>query len=184
MKTFLYFIRHAHSVYTPDELNRPLSERGKRDAERITDKLKKEKIEVVCSSPYRRAIQTVEGLVVDKDKEIILLDGLKERLLSTKPVEDFDSAICKVWKCPSFAFQGGESNLLAQKRGVSATFSLLNTYRGKRVAVGTHGNLMVLVLNHFDKRFDYDFWKNLEMPDVYRLTFDHERLVDVEKPVY
>jgi len=26
----LYFVRHAHSIYTPDELLRPLSEQGQR----------------------------------------------------------------------------------------------------------------------------------------------------------
>lgn len=35
MKTNLYFTRHAHSNYTPDEYSRPLSEQGIVDADKI-----------------------------------------------------------------------------------------------------------------------------------------------------
>lgn len=35
MNTNIYLVRHGHSVYTSDELNRPLSEKGFRDADRI-----------------------------------------------------------------------------------------------------------------------------------------------------
>jgi Phosphohistidine phosphatase SixA len=28
MNTNIFLIRHGHSIYSPDELNRPLSERG------------------------------------------------------------------------------------------------------------------------------------------------------------
>ncbi len=62
MLTNLYLVRHAHSIYTPDELERPLSERGFADAQTVTKLLKKENIEFVYSSPYKRAIQTIEGL--------------------------------------------------------------------------------------------------------------------------
>ncbi|WP_320323117.1 histidine phosphatase family protein [Rossellomorea sp. YZS02] len=181
MKTYLYLVRHAHSVYTPDELNRPLSERGMQDAHKLTNKLKNEQIEVVCSSPYKRAVQTVEGLANNHD--ILLVEGFKERLLSSHPVDDFDAAITKVWENPSFSFKGGESNLFAQERGVKAILALLEKYKGKRVAIGTHGNIMTLIMNHFDKRYDYCFWKELEMPDVYKLTFEQDKLLNVEKAV-
>ena len=62
MQTTIYFVRHAHSTYTPDELGRPLSPKGYMDAERITDSLKHESIHYVLASPYKRAIQTVEGI--------------------------------------------------------------------------------------------------------------------------
>lgn len=37
MGTNLYLVRHAHSVYTPDERNRPLSERGCLDAKKVSN---------------------------------------------------------------------------------------------------------------------------------------------------
>ena len=43
MQTNLYFVRHAHSTYSSDELGRPLSERGLVDARKVTEILKGKK---------------------------------------------------------------------------------------------------------------------------------------------
>jgi 2,3-bisphosphoglycerate-dependent phosphoglycerate mutase len=124
----LYFVRHAHSTYTPDELGRPLSNNGLADAERLTNILENENIDIIISSPYKRAVQTVEGTAKVIGKEVIIEDGFKERNLSVKPVEDFNLAITKVWEEPSFSWEGGESNVIAQKRGIKATLKLLETF--------------------------------------------------------
>lgn len=39
LMTNIYFVRHAHSTYTPDEMERPLSEKGYLDALRVTELL-------------------------------------------------------------------------------------------------------------------------------------------------
>ncbi|TYS67448.1 histidine phosphatase family protein [Sutcliffiella horikoshii] len=179
--TNLYFIRHAHSTYTPDELERPLSEKGYKDAERILDLVQPDDIDVVVSSPYKRAVQTVEGVAQHYELEIEIFEALKERTLTTKPAEDFTAAITKVWEKPNFAWEGGESNMGAQARGVKVTHHLLEKYAGKNVAIGTHGNIMVLIMNYFDKQYDFSFWNSLDMPDIYKLTFDGNLLVEVSR---
>jgi 2,3-bisphosphoglycerate-dependent phosphoglycerate mutase len=179
--TNLYFVRHAHSTYTPDELKRPLSERGQADAEKITQILKKENIDYVISSPYIRAVQTVEGITDFTGKEVIIESGFKERMLSEVPVENFDLAITKVWEEPTFSLEGGESNIIAQKRCVEATLKVLERYEGKNIVVGTHGNIMVLIMNYFDKKYGFSFWKELNMPDIYKLTFDGTTLKEVKR---
>ncbi|MBY0121229.1 histidine phosphatase family protein [Bacillus sp. S/N-304-OC-R1] len=181
MSTNLYFVRHAHSVYTPDELQRPLSERGFADAQKVTEVLKKENIDLVISSPYKRAIETVEGIANLIDQEIQIVEGFKERMLSEKPVEDFQRAITKVWEDNSFSWQGGESNLYSQERGVKAAFHVLEKYNEKNIVIGTHGNIMVLIMNYFDSRFNFKFWKELDMPDIYKLSFDRLVLKGVER---
>ncbi|WHY79870.1 histidine phosphatase family protein [Neobacillus sp. WH10] len=165
MLTSLYFVLHAHSTYTPDELRRPLS--GQADAEKINRIFKKENIDYVISSPYKRAVQTVEGVIDFTGKEVIIENGFKERILSEVPVENFDLAITKVWEEPAFAWEGGESNIIAQKRGVEATLKVLEKYEGKNIVVGTHGNILVLIMNYFDKKYGFSFWKELNMPDIY-----------------
>ncbi|BCB02821.1 histidine phosphatase family protein [Bacillus sp. KH172YL63] len=179
--TRLYFARHAHSVYTPEERTRPLSEKGKRDAKIVTELLMKENIDVVCSSPYQRAIETVEGIAHHIGQDIRMVEEMKERTLSGEPVDDFQQAISKVWGDPAFSFEGGESNATAQKRGVQGIFNLLEEYNGKNVAVGTHGNIMVLIMNHFDESYDVNFWRALEMPDIYCLTFEGRTLQNVRR---
>ena len=107
MLTNLYFVRHAHSTYTPDEFGRPLSEKGKADAEEVTQFLKKENIDIVISSPYKRAIQTVESVAEFWGKEIIIEHEFKERILSKGPVDNFELAIAKVWNDPAYSWVGG-----------------------------------------------------------------------------
>ncbi|WP_216830601.1 histidine phosphatase family protein [Alkalihalobacterium elongatum] len=179
--TKLYFVRHAHSTYTPDELNRPLSERGSTDATKVTKLLKTEEIDIVVSSPYKRAVQTVEGIAEYINRKVEIIDNFKERTLTTVPAEDFTLAITKVWEDYNFSWEGGESNIVAQKRGIDTTYDVIERYKDKNVVIGTHGNIMVLIMNFFDKQYDFTFWQNLDMPDIFKLTFDGKVLRNVER---
>ncbi|TFB22915.1 histidine phosphatase family protein [Filobacillus milosensis] len=179
--TLVYFVRHAHSTYTPDELGRPLSEKGFLQAQDVRHILKDYKFDVVLSSPYKRAVQTVEGVAKDRDLEVEVLDGFKERRLAGEPVKDFDSAIQQVWRDEFLSLPGGESNHAAQKRGVNTLNQVLNQYRGKSIVIGTHGNIMTLIMQYFDSRFDFDFWKTLAMPDVLKLEFEDNNLLRVNR---
>lgn len=81
MITNVYFVRHAHSVFTTEELTRPLSEKGLTDAKKVTRLLLNEKIDKVVSSPYLRARQTVEEIAKVHNVAIELDEGFKERKL-------------------------------------------------------------------------------------------------------
>ncbi|MFJ8263597.1 histidine phosphatase family protein [Rummeliibacillus sp. NPDC094406] len=179
--TIIYFVRHAHATYTPDEMGRPLSEQGLRSADMMTELLAKEEIDLVIASPYKRAIQTVEGLAKRIGRDVRIYPDFRERLLTVEPVENFEKAIFKVWTNPSFSFSGGESNIEAQKRGVEATLEVLAQYEEERIVIGTHGNLMVLIMQYFDKRFDFSFWQQLAMPEIYKIEFKRNNLKSVER---
>ena len=181
MATDLYLVRHAHSVYTADEEGRPLSAGGIEDARTVTGLLKDKDIHCVISSPYLRAIQTVQGIADYIHQDIQIEKDFRERRLAGGPVEDFKLSIVKVWEDEQFAWEGGESNKAAQARGVSATLRVLERFEGNNVVIGTHGNIMVLIMNHFDRQYGFDFWKELSMPDIYMLSFRGNRLKDMER---
>ncbi|WP_144610833.1 histidine phosphatase family protein [Bacillus cereus] len=171
--TTIYFVRHAHSTYTKEERERSLSEKVHCDAENVTHVLKDKHIDVVISSPYKRAIQTVQGIANTYHVSIQIEEDLRERLLSTEPVQDFNDAMQKVWGDWNYAYEGGESNDVAQRRAVICIQNILKKYKGKNIVIGTHGNIMVLLMNYFDSKYDFQFLKTLHMPDVYKLTFDN-----------
>ncbi|MGD6892167.1 histidine phosphatase family protein [Bacillus mobilis] len=179
--TTIYFVRHAHSTYTKEERERPLSEKGHCDAENVTHLLKDKHIDVVISSPYKRAIQTVQGIANTYNVSIEIEEDLRERLLSSEPVADFNDAIENVWEDWTFAYEDGESNDVAQRRAVICMQSILKKYKGKNIVIGTHGNIMVLLMNYFDSKYDFQFWKTLHMPDVYKLTFDNNCFSSAER---
>ena len=115
-QTTFYFVRHAHSPYIPNrEAERGLSEQGRRDASRVTEILTQYDIDVVVSSPYARAVETVRETAEIVGTEVRTECGFRERTLAESHVEDFEEAITKVWEEPSFAWPGGESNEAAQE---------------------------------------------------------------------
>lgn len=170
--TNVYLVRHAHSVYTPDERGRPLSTGGHARARAVAEVLAPCGITALISSPYKRAVQTIEPLAKALNTDIIIVEDLRERTLGSLLAEDFLTAAEKTWENFDLKFPGGESNREAQQRGIEAIYKLIREFDGQRIAVATHGTLMSLIMNHFDKRFDFEFWASLTMPDIYRLDFE------------
>lgn len=181
----IYLVRHAHSEHSSpeNEKTRGLSERGRNDALLVTKLLSQEAIQVVCSSPYARAIQTVEGIANVLGVSIDLDERFRERDFSELGyvVEDRLKAMERGFREPDFAFPGGESNRQVQLRGICAMSQVLEKYRGKKVAIGTHGGIMTLIMRHYDPRYDANFLRQLPKPDIYKLTFEHDKFIGVQK---
>lgn len=182
MNTEVYMVRHAHSVYSLEhEETRELSEKGWKDAERITEILKSENIDHIISSSYVRARQTVEGIASYLHQEIEIDPRFRERDLASRnhhfanPAE----AMQKVFAEPDFKFPGGESNSKVQDRGISALKDVIAKYKGKKIAIGIHGNIMICTMQFFSPKYDYEFWKQTTKPDIYKLTINEQfELVD------
>lgn len=182
MGTIIYFVRHADSPYIEgNERSRGLSDKGKLDAIKVESILKQENIDIFISSPYERAIQTVQGLAYKYSKEIIIYEDLRERNIGYISNMDFKEAKKQVYKDINFSFPGGESSLKAQERAVKILNIILEEYKGKKIVIGTHGDIMTLMMNHFDKQYDFEFWEKLSMPDIYKLEFEEKKLVNVTR---
>lgn len=179
MTTF-YLVRHAHANWVPSE-NRPLSDKGVQKTERVADILQSLPITHIYSSPYRRAAQTVEPLAQRLDLPLIIYPDLRERQLAGSPVDDFEEANERVWHDPTFAHPGGESNVVAQERGVQAIARLRQQHPREHIAVASHGTLLALILQHFNPELGYEFWRAMAMPDIYRLSFPTGKDVDITR---
>jgi 2,3-bisphosphoglycerate-dependent phosphoglycerate mutase len=167
-----YLIRHAHADWTPDE-QRPLSSAGLRDADRLADLLCDLPITRIHSSPYQRARQTITPLADRLGLPLHIEPDLRERKLGAGPtVTDFLAAVEQTWHDPTFAHLGGETNAAAQRRGVAVVGRLQKQHSREHLVLSTHGNLLALVLQGFDARIDFAFWRALSMPDVYELQLE------------
>lgn len=78
----LYLVRHAkagsRSNWHGDDLDRPLSKNGWRQAEAIADRLAKRSINALVSSPYVRCHQTLVPLVERIDLPVAIDERLTE----------------------------------------------------------------------------------------------------------
>lgn len=186
MKTFIYMVRHGESPKTEgNERTRGLTDKGKLDAVRITELLKGEGIEVFVSSPYQRAILTIQELARYSGQEVLVVEDLKERIFlneeSRMPDQELYPLLEKSFLDPSFALAGGESNAACQRRAIMALKEIITTYRGRKIAVGTHGAVMTLMMGYYDQRYDFHFLLQTSKPDVYRMEFNDQELVEVKR---
>nr|WP_154893479.1 histidine phosphatase family protein [Paenibacillus xylanexedens] len=176
-RTILYFVRHAESAYVEgQERERGLTERGCRDAAIVAEVLSQEKIQWYYSSPYRRAVDTIQELADRSSALLVMEEDLRERQLSDERVKhaNFLESKRRLYLAPSFAYPGGESGEQAGARAVAVIERILDTHAGQKVVIGTHGDVMTLILQHYDMSYGYEFWKSTTMPDIYKLEFNME----------
>jgi 2,3-bisphosphoglycerate-dependent phosphoglycerate mutase len=177
--TTLYFVRHAHTTYSPDERRRPLSDKGQADARRLLETFQEIPIDRFYSSPYQRAIETVAPLAEGRRQPIIAVEELRERLLAPGELDGFQEAVMYVWQHPNDNPFGGETNKEAAQRIRQFIDELVEKNSDEIVVLGTHGNSMMVLLETFDPTFDYTFWKSSPMPAVCRLEVKSGGEVDI-----
>lgn len=185
MNTFIYMVRHGDSPKDGDEISRGLTDKGELDARLVTSILREEEIDVVISSPYNRAILTVQKLAEGIGKEVLIFENLKERTFSAGKMrvsdEDLYSILEESFADPHFRLPGAESNQTCQKRAVKVLIDLLDVYKGRKLVIGTHGLVMTLMMNYFDMQYNLDFLMNISKPDIYRMEFHNQDLVEVKR---
>jgi len=180
MKTIIYMVRHAESPYDErNERTRGLTAKGKLDVERVTKLLIAEGIDIIISSPYSRAVLTVEGLAQHLNLEIETIEDLRERHFASDYIIDLMSHIRENFYNPEYALPGGESNADCQNRSIAVLNTILKEHKGKKIAIGTHGLVMTLMMNHFDSNFGLDFLDQLKKPDIYKMQFEDLELKEV-----
>ncbi|OZB96161.1 histidine phosphatase family protein [Paenibacillus sp. XY044] len=177
MKTYIYMVRHGESPKLEgNERTRGLTDKGKSDTIRITEVLMNEGIDTFVSSPYSRAILTIEDLARAQGKEIIVYEDLKELVFLDEgqivPDQELMPTVRRMFSNPGFSLPGGESLENCQRR-VFATFKdILNRYKGHKVVIGTHGLVMTLMMGYFDQQYNLEFLLGTSKPDIYKMEFD------------
>lgn len=173
--TTVYFVRHAQPNYdNHDDLTRELTQKGLRDRLKVAEMLKDVPIHAVLSSPYKRAVDTVQpladlrGLTVQTDADF------RERKVGEGWLEDFTSFAKHQWADHDFALEHGESLRQVQQRNIAALERVLETYPGQTVVIGSHGTALSTVVEHYAPGFGYQGFDRIRgvMPWVVRFTFE------------
>ncbi|GAB6414458.1 histidine phosphatase family protein [Bacillus luti] len=186
MNTYIYMVRHGESPKLEgDERTRGLTEKGSIDAHRVTDILKTEEIDTFISSPYKRAVLTIEKTADFYEKEIVIYENLKEciflsedQIISDKEVYPL---VKKMFSNPDFALTEGESYKDCQRRVVKVLKEILMDFQGQKIVIGTHGLVMTQMMNYFDNQYGFEFLIHTSKPDIYKLEFKDEQLMNVER---
>ena len=173
--TGVFFVRHAEPNYdNHDDMLRELSERGMKDRKKVTEFLSDKDIDVVFSSPFKRAVDTVKDFADRKGLNVNVIDDFRERKVDSDWIEDFSAFTEKQWADFNYKLSDGECLKEVQDRNVSALFNVLQDYPGKNIVIGSHGTALSTVINYFDPSFGFsDFDKiRFVMPWIVEFVFD------------
>lgn len=169
----IYLVRHCElcSRNYADNM-RGLSEKGYGDAEKIVDFFERKKVDLIFSSPYKRAIDTMKPLAQKKNMKIVELSDFRERKIG-KVVEDFDDFAKRQWEDFTFKLYGGDSLKEVQDKNIEALKKILSENTDKNIVISGHGTAISTILNYYSE-FNFKEFKELKdvMPFVVEMEFE------------
>lgn len=169
----LFLVRHCES--SGQLPSAPLTPLGQTQAHLLTEHLVAHEIDLLVSSPYTRAQQSIAPLANRLNAPVETDDRLVECELASEPLDDWRGALQRLFEEPDWAWPGGESSRQAMRRGRRVIDGILSRSIRSSVVM-THGRLMTLILRSFDSQFGFQHWAALSNPDVYRLEMDVDRV--------
>lgn len=170
MSKVVYIVRHCAA--TGQEESAPLTNEGKSQAKKLVHFFNGIKIDQLISSPFVRALQTIDPLAKRRAMPIQVDDRLGERVLSAKNLSDWQEKLRATFINPQLSFTGGESSVQAAKRIKDVVDEL---DEDSRTIIVTHGNIMALLLREYDGQVGFKEWENLTNPDVYLLEINKNK---------
>ena len=182
--TQIYFIRHATPDRTKGEdATYPLSEKGQADVALVTAFLKDKAIDAVLSSPFKRSYDTVADFAKTAGLTVEVIDDFRERAIGHEWVkkEDFRAYTARQWDDVTYKLPGGESFSEVQARNIAALEAALTRYKGKNIAIGTHGTALSTIIRYYDSSYSFDEKHAMPMPWVAKLTFNNHDFISIEK---
>lgn len=176
MEKRVYVIRHCEADGQLSEAR--LTEKGIQQAADLAEFFSEKKIDRIITSPFLRAIQSIEPVAEVGKVELEVDNRLSERILSTKNLTDWLEKLEATFEDSDLKFEGGESSREATNRVVSVIENIFKS-NSENTLVVTHGNLLSLLLKNYLPEFGFEQWKKLSNPDVFLLTVhDNEFLIE------
>lgn len=168
----LYLIRHCKA--SGQAADAALTAAGEIQAEQLAYLLADRGIERIISSPFVRARRSIEPLAARLELPIEEDERLAERVLASADMPDWLDLLRATFDDFDLSFAGGESNRVAMARGVAVIDEAL-AHPAATTAIVSHGNLLTLLLHHFDQRFGFAEWQALTNPDVFCVQVENGR---------
>ena len=182
--TNIYFVRHAEPNYNNhDDLTRELSPKGMKDRELVTAFLAEKQVDVVLSSPYKRAVDTVAHFASLRNLPITTIHDFRERKVDSVWIDDFDAYTRNQWADFNYKLIDGETLAEVQRRNISALQEVIRQHEGKNVVIGSHGTALSTIINHFVPQFGIEKFTRIKsiMPWIVRMSFSDNDCVQIEE---
>ena len=185
--TTIYFIRHAQADNSVrDGRIRPLTEKGMNDRVLVTEFLQDKSIDVIFSSPFKRAVDTIADFAEQNGFGIEIIENFREQKSSSGMGKDDPSHyqfLEQQWSDFDYALSGGECLAEVQDRNIAALNDVLTKCKNKNIVIGTHGTALSAIINYYDRTYGFeDFMAMVNiLPWVVRMDFNDDDCIGMEK---
>ena len=160
----LYFARHGETIWNVESkicglTDIELTERGRRQAEALAEAVSGRSIDLILSSPLKRALQTAEtaaqrnGIPIQVEPRLIEQDyGIYEGVDRQNP----DFLANK--RCFAYRYPGGESMMQVAYRVYGLIDELKEKYADKNVLLISHGGVCRVLHSYFQDMTNDEFF--------------------------
>jgi broad specificity phosphatase PhoE len=166
--TRLYLVRHGATQLTAEDRfsgadGVELSDIGRSQAAKLGERLQRDEIRAVYSSPLSRAVDTARLVATECGCQVETRDGLREishghwEGLARSDVEARFATEYAAWEADPFTFapEGGESGVAVLARALPVVRDVVTRHAGERVLMVSHKatiRLLISSLLGFDAR--------------------------------
>ena len=167
-------VRHGDSVIpgpgTEDEYARPLTPKGFAQAEALIPQLAHFDPTAIYSSPYLRAIQTVQPFANYQGLPVQPIEDFREHRMAAGPIDHWRDVLQTQWADWHHVPEGGESFQSTQDRGWRTAHRLAETHPDETILLAGHGTIISLVLHRIDPAIDLEFHLAMPNPAIYEIN--------------
>lgn len=205
-KTTIYLIRHSERFsekkiieYNTEQSNLIkqekciLSPNGEKKAAYLATLEELQNIDKVYVSNCVRTLQTAKYLLENQNLPVHIDERLDEKRVG-KPNDDiYSDWYIRQFEFEDFKTEGGESQKDVRERVNAVIEKILDENKGKRIIVFSHGYAITFYLmKYLDVKVSIDkkatmkyngkiiFDKEFGAPEVFKLTFNDNTLIDIE----
>ena len=164
MDKIIYIVRHCSAEGQSAQAD--LTAEGILQASKLGEFFDGIEADRIISSPFKRARGSAWPIAERKKLHVEVDSRLAERVLSSRDLEDWLMKLEDTFHDLDLKYEGGESSGEAMARASNVVDELED---GSRTVLVTHGNLIALLLKHYDERFGFEGWQALSNPDVYQV---------------
>ncbi len=182
--TNIYFVRHAEPNYNNhDDLTRELSPKGMKDRELVTEFFAGKQVDIVLSSPCKRAVDTVAHFASLRGLPIKTISDFRERKVDSGWIDDFDAFTRRQWEDFNYKLTDGETLAEAQKRNITALQEVVKQHHCKTVVIGSHGTALSTIINYYAPQFGIAEFTRIKsvMPWIVHFTFSNSECVKIQE---
>ncbi len=201
-KNIFFVLRHGEAEHNlkgllasgPEDEGRVshLTEKGRSQAERAAGKIRKKKIDIVFTSPYRRAVETAEIIGKKVKAEVVIDERLREidaGIFNWKTIDEYHAFFAGPLERFTKAPSGGETWEEVKRRVFDFLRDINDCYQGKNILIVGHNGpnwlLDLAVRQLTDKEifslpgFAVGEWREIRLKN---LPYTEEGGVDLHRP--